>query len=181
METNNSDATAPQLSTPKVYDVSAYNYLKSKGYDIIGTHAASKSERKPEAQTYLQTNYLKFGLTGYYSGIVMKINEDIPGDVALRLSFDWCSMRQGSGKWDPTEIVVIINTDGTDDVYPVDAWSFANNAEYKWITEKISVPAGGIKKGSTITIRNADSQWPVEGSAPALRWFLDNVKIVAAE
>lgn len=181
VETDNPDANAPQLATPKVDDVSAYEALLAKGYEILATHAASKSERKPEAQTYLQSNYLKFGLTGYYSGIVMTINEDIPNDVDLKLSFDWCSMRQGSGTWDPTEIVVIINTDGNEVQYPVDKWNFVKDAAYQWINEKIAIKAGGIKRGSTITIRNADSQWPVEGSAPALRWFLDNVKIVAAD
>ena len=181
VETDNPDANAPQLATPKVDGVSAYEALLAKGYEILGTHAASKSERKPEAQTYLQSTYLKFGLTGYYSGIVMTINEEISEDVDLTLSFDWCSMRQGSGTWDPTEIVVIINTDGNEVQYPIDKWNFVKDAAYQWITEKVAVKAGGIKKGSTITIRNADSQWPVEGSAPALRWFLDNVKIVAAD
>lgn len=176
VETDNPDANAPQLSTPKVEEVSAYDALLGKGYQILATHAESKSERTPEKQTYLQTNYLKFGLTGYYSGIVMPINEDIPEGEALTLSFDWCSQRQGSGKWDATEIVVIVNTDGTDVSYPVEAWSFPQDALYEWVNEKIEIKAGGLKKGSTITIRNADSQWPNEKGS-ANRWFLDNVQV----
>lgn len=177
VETDNPDANAPQLATPKVNGVSAYQALTGKGYTILATHAASKSERKPEAQTYLQTNYLKFGLTGYYSGIVMPIAADIPSDEEMVLSFDWCSMRQASGKWDPTEIVVIVTTDNVEHVYPVGVWNFENGAAYKWINEKITIAEGVIKKGSTVTVRNADSQWPVAGSAPALRWMLDNVEL----
>lgn len=181
VESDNPDSNAPQLGSPKIDGVSAYEALLAKGYDILATHAASKDERKPQAQAYLQSNYLKFGLTGYYSGIVIPVNEDIPADQNLRISFDWCSMRQGSGKWDKTELVVIVNTDGTETSYPVDAWNLADNAKYEWKTEKILLPAGAVKKGSTVTLRNADSQWPVEGSAPAYRWFLDNFKISAAD
>ncbi len=181
VEEDNPEANAPQLATPKVDGVSAYQALLNKGYTILATHASSKSERKPEAQTYLQSNYLKFGLTGYYSGIVMPVKNEIPSDEEITISFDWCSMRQGSGKWDPTELVVIVTTDGVDHKYAVDAWNFENGAAYKWINEKVSVPAGVLKSGSTVTMRNADSQWPVAGSAPALRWMLDNVVIGKSE
>lgn len=181
VEDDNPDANAPQMATPKVDGVSAYQALLNKGYTILATHASSKSERKPEAQTYLQSNYLKFGLTGYYSGIVMPVKNEVPSDEEITISFDWCSMRQASGKWDPTELVVIVTTDGVDHAYAVDAWNFENGAAYKWTNEKISVPAGVLKSGSTVTMRNADSQWPVAGSAPALRWMLDNIVIGKSE
>lgn len=177
VETDDPGQTSPNL-TASSDGVSAYAALKKKGYTILATHADSKSERAPEKQTYLNANYMKFGLTGYYSGIVMPITYDVPADAAAELTFDWCSQRQGSGKWDPTQIVVIITTNGVETQYPVAAWALADGAAYFWKTETIQIPAGQLQKGSTLTIRNCDEQWPMVGSAPALRWFLDNVIIM---
>lgn len=176
VETDNPDANAPQLATPAVDGVTAAAALEAKGYTLLGTRASSKADRKPQAQIYIQTNYLKFGLTGYYSGITMPVEKNVPAGADL--SFDWCSMRQGSGKWDPTQIVVIITTDGVEHVFDVAVWDLPDNAAYEWKHVVIDIPVGTIKAGSTITFRNCDSQWPVADSAPALRWFLDNVKVV---
>jgi len=178
VETDDPGANAPQIGTPKVDDESAYQALLSKGYQFLATHAPSKKERNPEAQTYLQTNYLKFGLTGYYSGIVMPIKEEIDASVSTTLSFDWCSMRQGSGAWDATEIVVVVTYKGAETQYPIAVSPFQTNETYRWINEKVEIPAGAIGAGATITIRNADSQWP-SAAGSAFRWFLDNVKLVA--
>lgn len=178
VETNDPGAYAPQLGTPKVDEVSAYQAILDKGYEIMATCASTKAPRKPQAQTYLQSTYLKFGLTGYYSGIEMPLGVKEEQD-ACKLSFDWCSMRQGSGKWDPTEIVVILKNGETETQFPVAVWALEDNAEYKWEPVEISIPAGLVKRGTSIIFRNCDAQWPVADSAPALRWFLDNVKLTA--
>lgn len=178
VETNDPNVYAPQLGTPLVEGVSVYQALLDKGYEILATCASSKKAREPKAQTYLQTNYLKFGLTGYYSGIVMPLGVTEEQD-ACKLNFDWCSMRQGSGKWDPTEIVVILKNGETETQFPVAVWALEDNAEYKWEPVEINIPAGLVKKDTKIIFRNCDAQWPVAGSAPALRWFLDNVKLTA--
>ena len=178
VEANDPNANAPQMATPKVEGVSAYQALTAKGYELLATCAPNKSARKPEAQTYLQTNYLTFGLTGYYSGIVFPISEDIDSSIGSILSFDWCSMRQGSGAWDATEIVVIVNYRGQETQYPIAVSPFVTNEAYRWVNEKVEIPAGAIGSGATITIRNADSQWP-SAAGSAFRWFLDNVKLIA--
>lgn len=178
VETDNPNAIAPQLGTPVVDGVSAYDALLAKSYEILATHASSKKAREPKAQTYIQTNYIKFGLTGYYSGIKMPIEYDVPAEASAELTFDWCSQRQGSGKWDPTQIVVIIAKDGEEMFFDVPVWDAADNSKYEWRKVTIQIPAGVLKKGSTITFRNCDAQWPVADSAPAMRWFLDNVKIM---
>lgn len=181
VETNNPDAKAQQLGTNKVDDVSTYDALLAKGYEIIATHAASKEERAPQAQTYLQRNYLKFGLTGYYSGIIMPIDTDVPADVNTVLEFDWSSQRQGSGEWDKTQLVVIITTGAEETAYDVPVHEYVKDEVYSWIRASFEIPAGKIAKGSTITIRNCDAQWPVADSAPAYRWFLDNLKLKQAK
>lgn len=176
VETDNPSANAPQLATPVVNEVSAYDALLEKGYTFLATHVASKGEREPQAQTYLQTNYLKFGLTGYYSGFTFPITADIPADKATVLKFDWCAMRQGSGVWDPTELVIIVSYNGTNTNYTMDAWNFEDGAKYAWVNHTTEIPAGAIGKGATITIRNTDSQWPDE-KGRALRWFIDNITL----
>lgn len=179
VETNDPGANSPQLATPVIEEtgVSAYDAILAKGYEIIATHAPSKSERKPQAQTYLQTNYLKFGLTGYYSGIIIPIDAEVPTDEPTVFEFDWCSQRQGSGAWDPTQLVVIITNGAETENYDVPPHAYVDNEAYAWLHAKFELPAGKIKKGTKITIRNCDAQWPVVDSAPALRWFLDNLKI----
>ena len=108
----------------------------------------------------------------------MPIEYDVPAEASAELTFDWCSQRQGSGKWDPTQIVVIIAKDGEEMFFDVPVWDAADNSKYEWRKVTIQIPAGVLKKGSTITFRNCDAQWPVADSAPAMRWFLDNVKIM---
>ncbi len=175
---NNSDATAQQLGTNKVDDVSTYNALLAKGYEIIATHHPDKSERKPEAQTYLQRNYLKFGLTGYQSGIVLPKIEGVPSDTHLLLTFDTSTQRQGSGVFDDTILVVIVET-GTDrNDFELTVPHPETNGAYQWYKVEVDLKGVNITPDTKITIRNADSQWP---SSKALRWYLDNIKIIKAQ
>lgn len=170
VETNDPDATAQQLATNKVDEVSTYDALLAKGYEFLAVHHADKAERKPQAQTYLQRNYLKFGLTGYQSGIVLPaITEDIENAI---LSFDWCSMRQGSGKWDLTKLVVIVG----DKSFDVPEVVREDNSAYSWANTSVNL--GNLKAGDKITIRNCDEQWPTE---KAMRWFIDNIVLEGAE
>ncbi len=175
VETNNPDATAQQLGTNKVDDVSTYEALLAKGYSFPICCAASKDPRKPEAQTYLQRNYLKFGLTGYYSGITLPAMAGIAEGAATVISFDWCSMRQGSGKWDPTELVVVVKNGTEEQQFLVPTHAYVNDEAYAWLPVRIDL-GKSVQNGSEITIRNIDSQWPADGAA--LRWFIDNIKIV---
>lgn len=179
VETDNPSATADNLVSKAVtHDgVTLYQKLLDKGYTFLAEHAASKSARTPDKQIYGQKNYLKFGLTGYYSGMVIPIKDEIPATDELLLKFNWCSMRQGSGKWDPTELVVIVETNGNSNSYPVPALGWEDNHVYEWVPVEIEIPAGEITKGTKITIRNADSQWP-DAEGRALRWFIDNIKII---
>lgn len=175
---NNSDATAQQLGTNKVDGVSTYDALLAKGYEIIATHHSSKEERKPEAQTYLQRNYLKFGLTGYQSGIVLPKIEGVPSDAHLLLTFDTCTQRQGSGVFDDTELVVIVETGTARSDFELTVPHPETNGAYKWYKVEVDLQDAKVTPDTKITIRNADSQWP---SSKALRWYLDNIKITKAE
>lgn len=179
VEENNADANAPQLGTPKVdvdgVEVSAYQALLAKGYDIIACCHSSKSARQPQAQTYLQTNYLKFGLTGYYSGIVFPKFE-VPEGAKPVLSFKWCPMVTGAGNIDKTKLVVIVDNDGEQSTYDIANPGWEKGTALEWIPVEIDL-TGVLKSNSVITIRNSDDQWPCTDSASAMRWFLDDIKV----
>lgn len=175
VETNNPDAKAQQLGTNKVDDVSTYDALLEKGYKFPICCAEGKSPREPQGQTYLQRNYIKFGLTGYYSGITLPAITDLPDGVKTVICFDWCSQRQGSGIWDPTELVVVVKNGENEEQFLVPTHAYVENEVYSWISVRVDLGASVTKK-SEITIRNIDSQWPGGGSA--LRWFIDNIKVI---
>lgn len=178
--TNNSDAYCPQLTTPKVtideVEVSAYDALLAKGYTFTAWHASTKDERKPGAQSYLQENYLKFGLTGYQTALTLP-KLDVPAEGAnLTISFDWCSQRTGAGAWDGTKLVVAVNNGGEDVLFEVPAHNYVQDGEYSWTP--VTLALGDIvTSASKVTIRNIDSQL---ATTKAYRFYLDNIKVVAS-
>ena len=186
VESNNPDATANQLGTNKAMldgvEYTTIGILEHYGYSFVIEHAASKAAREAKAQIYVQKNYLKFGLTGYYSGITLKPIETVPANEHVILAFDWCSMRQGTGVWDPTKLVVIVKNGDEEKQFEVPDHTYVTKGDYFWTNARIYLGTTLINKDTKITIRNSDEQWPpADGSAPALRWFLDNLKIIQAE
>ena len=177
VEDNNPDATAQQLGTNKVDDVSTYDALLAKGYEFPVCCHSSKDPREPKAQVYLQRNYLKFGLTGYYSGLkfTVKPGDNLKEGMKSYISFDWSSQRRGSGLFDPTKLVVIVD----DVVFEVPEHGVGENENYRWINARIEL-GDVVKNGSTVVIRNCDDQWPCADNE-ALRWFIDNIKIAESD
>lgn len=183
VETNNPDAKAQQLGTNKVeidgVEVSTYDALLAKGYLFPVCCASGQTPREAKAQTYLQRNYIKFGLTGFYSGIVLPALKDVPRGANAAISFDWCSMRQGSGKWDDTELVVIVQNGDDEQQFLVPTHAYVNDEEYAWLPVTVDLAGAKITDGTRIIIRNIDEQWPDTSSSKgrALRFFLDNIKV----
>lgn len=175
---NNSDATAQQLGTNKVDEVSTYQALLDKGYSFPICCHPDKDPRKPQAQTYLQRNYIKFGLTGYYSGITFPKMTQVPAGAATTISFDWSVQRQGSGNYDPTQLVVIVKNGSDEKQFEVPAHDLQKDEAYRWI--HVSIDLGtALTADSEVTIRNVDSQWPA-AEAQALRFHLDNIVVKAS-
>ena len=175
VEENNSDATAQQLGTNKVDDVSTYDALCARGYTFLTVHDPAKSERKPYAQIYLQRNYLKFGLTGYQSGIKLPPITTVPEGAKVTINFDWSVQRQTSGVFDKTKLVVIVKNGTAESQFEVPDHDFKDNDAYRWIPVSIDLSSVKIDKDTEISIRNCDEQWPC---AEAARYHLDNIKIV---
>ena len=176
IESNDVKATAQQLATNKVDGVSTYDALLAKGYDFVNTNSPDKDPRLASAQTYLQRNYLKMGLTGYYSGIVLPALKNVPAGANINLSFDASSMRQGDGKWDETKLVVIVANGDDVKKYPVELPHPADGEAFQWYPISVALDGAVVTKDTKITIRNADEQWPTE-TATTFRWFIDNISL----
>lgn len=184
---NNIDANAPQLATPVVDEVNAVNALKAKGYDFLATFCpnAGKKEREPGKQIYIQSNYLKFGLTDYFSGIKLPAMEKLgEGTQNVKIGFDWCPMKRGETKnfaYDPTKLVVVLVNGENETKFPVEPLTIADGADMKWYPTVVDFKDATLNKDSRIIIRNIDEQWPAENKGEMLRWFLDNIKVYAAD
>ncbi len=168
------DDNACQLATPKIDGVSAYDALVAKGYEIPIIHADGKSDRTPGTQTYLQTNYLKFGLTAYQCGLTLPSITGIESGATVHISFQWCPMVQGSGTKDPTTLVVIVANGDNEVMYDVDPHGITADEPLRWVDADITLTGATINENTKITIRNSDDQWPHTSTR---RWFLDNIKV----
>ena len=166
------DTYQPQIVNSVVDGVTAEQELLRRGYELLRDCAPSKT---PGECIYIQRNYLKFGKTGYQGGMILPAMESLGNGVnAPTLSFDWYTQRQGTGVFDPTEIVVIITTDGNETRYNVPKLNFADNAKAEWTHANIPLTGCTLTKDTRITIRNIDSQLK---STKALRWHIDNITL----
>lgn len=171
VEEDNLDAVAPQIKTPEIDGVSALQALEDRGYQFLRV-----TTKSPGECIYIQSNYLKFGKTSYQAGIVLPSIDNIPEGTTAKITFDWCPMRQGSGKLDPVNLIVIVENNGAEQVFDVPTHGWENGHRLEWIPAEITLSGAKIDANTKITIRQ--TQWP---EATANRWFLDNIKILEAE
>ena len=146
--------------------MTAFDAVEKLGYKFI----YDKNDNK---RIYLQQNYLKFGKTGNHAGIILPPIDGVPeAKDNVTLSFDWSGMRQGSGKIDPVNLIVIFEN-GSDKVQidiPELGWEEGHKLE--WVRAEVSLKGITVNKDTKITI--TQTQWEV---GTANRWFLDNIKI----
>lgn len=164
VETDDLGATATGLGSCVYNGVSAQQALTDIGYELIYSGSSLR--------TYLQPNYLKFGRTGDQGGIVLPTNVLYPSGT-YELTFDWCPMRQGSGKLDPVNLIVVVNNGGSEQTFEVPTHGWENDHKLDWIPASVDLSGVTLDENTTITIKQ--KEW---GVSTANRWFLDNVKIV---
>ena len=170
VETDDLNATAPQIVKASANSTTALEYAESVGYEFLRVTTKTAGEC-----IYIQENYLKFGKTSYQAGIVLPAIKTVPADASgVLLEFDWCPMRQGSGKIDPVDLIVIIKNGSDETTLTVPTHNWPNGHVLEWIKATISLDGIKIDKDTRITIRQIDEQWP---AATANRWFLDNIRI----
>ena len=177
---NKSDNYAPQIITPKVEDKSAYDALLEKGYNFEFKYNPVLNPESPDVAIYVQSNYLKFNKTGtqddtkkaFQSALILPTFKSVPADGKLNVSFDWCPMVQGSGKYDATQMAVIVRNEGEEDVeFKAPEHKWADGSAMAWTTATLTIE--GVKADTKIVIRNTNDGW---AKTTAQRWFIDNIK-----
>lgn len=173
---NNPDAYCPFIHTPKVDEVSAQQALEAKGYKVLLAQNG-KTEAEAGQSCYLQVNYLKFGKSGYQSGLKLP-SFVCPDGKVVKLSFDWTKQRQGSGLYDPTQLVVIVENGTEVTQFPVPALDIEDGAVMSWTNTSVTLNGVKVDANTVIKVRPEDAQWSVSGQH---RWFVDNFKAEAVD
>lgn len=174
IETSNSSAKAPPISSAMYEGVSARDALTNRGYGL---------EEIPGAAIYLQQNYLKFGKTDYQAGLTLPAIDDLAAGTGVKLTFDWGPMVGGTGKFDPVKVIVYL-VDGSNEV---DIATFEHNLvdvvdQTKWFPAEVTIDGSNIKAGTRIRIKSdgwGDTK-ATTGASVYKRWFIDNIKLVRA-
>ena len=146
-------------------EMTCFDYIEKQGYKFV----YDKNDKK---RTYLQRNYLKFGKTGNHSGLTLKSISNVPAGTATTLTFDWCPMRQGSGKLDPVTLYVKVAQDDYVEKFDVPTHGWENGHVLEWIRASVDLSGVDITADTRITI--TQNEWEV---GTANRWFLDNIQL----
>ena len=165
VETDDLDASAPNLYGTFSNGVSIFDMIESKGYKFI-------YDKNDPKRIYYQENYLKFGKTGNHAGIIIPAMREVP-EGHLYFAFDWCPMRQGSGKIDPVNLIVDFTTGDKVTTVNIPTHGWENGHALEWIHTEVDLADIEYTNRTTITIRQ--QEWEV---GTANRWFLDNIKII---
>lgn len=173
---NQASTVQPQITKSFVDSISAEQALLDRGYAFV---RYDKNGAGANECIYVQRNYLKFGKTGFQGELILPAMESLgEGVMAPVLSFDWYSQRQGSGAFDATQLVVIIETPEAETLsYTVPALDFQSGDAARWTRADIALEGAKLTKDSRIHIRNIDSQLK---STKALRWHIDNITLAEA-
>lgn len=173
VETDDLDATATALTSIKAdvegTEMTCYDYIESRGYTFV----YDKNDNK---RIYLQRNYLKFGKTGNHAGLTLPSITTVPEGENAILTFDWCPMRQGSGKIDPVNLYVKVENGSDVKQFDIPECGWENGHKLEWIKATVDLSGVTIDKNTKITI--SQTQWEV---GTANRWFLDNIKLFPKE
>lgn len=173
---DNLNAYCPFIDTPKVEGVSAKQAMEDKGMKFLFAQQG-KTDAEAGKSCYLQKNYLKFGKSNYQSGIVLP-SVDVPAGVEVAVKFDWCPMRQGDGKMDPTKVIIIVENGEDKTVFDVPEHGMETGSTLAWIPVTIKLENVSVNKDTKISIRPEDAQWSVKSQH---RWFIDNIKVLDAK
>lgn len=170
VESDDLGSYSPRITTAEIDGVSTLDAFLERGYNFL---RVTPTTTDASECIYLQRNYIKFGRTGYQAGIILpKLAEDIPSDVTPVMSFDWCPMRQGSGKIDPVNLIIIIKNGSDEVIFDIPEDGFENGQRLEWIPAEVELTGVEITEETEITIR--PTNWQL---STANRYFLDNIEI----
>lgn len=162
--------------------------LLDRKYDFV---SKEKNEvvSNPYANVTYMCNFLKFGATNKFSGIVLPAN--LEGQQNVKVSFIWCPQRDSnhgvSKAFDQVQLGVYVKDGDTEELaYEVPAVDWGPTHKMEWIPVECTVPAELLASATAdtkIVIRPVDAIWNndywAENSSASIvmRWYLDNVKV----
>ncbi|MDE6071823.1 MAG: hypothetical protein K2G53_04645 [Muribaculaceae bacterium] len=179
---------APKADACKVDGKSALEAMQEKGYSLLSAHNFVNDKGKQDIALYLQENYLKFNKTGnftldgkkvgYQEALVLPTLNNIPANTELKVSFDWCSQKQGDGVWDATEMAVIVvnGEDEAEFAAPKHEWEVGG--DYSWAHAEVSLKGATINENTKLVIRDTNEGWAMTS---AHRFYLDNIKVYSGD
>lgn len=173
---NDPSVYCPYIDTSKIDGVSSLDALREKGYDVLYVQNGT-DDSKAGKSCYLQVNYLKFGKSGYQSGIKLPSVTPAAG-TTVTVAFDWTKQRQGDGKYDPTQLVVVVVNGENETQFAVPTLDIEDNAPLSWTSTSVTLENATINADTKLIIRPEDSQWRVKSQH---RWFIDNIKVTATQ
>ena len=83
-------------------------------------------------------------------------------------------MRQGSGKVDPVNLIIIVENDGQETTFDVPTHGWENDHKLEWIRAEILLSGVTITKETKITIRQ--TQWPAATANQSLVRQYQNIR-----
>lgn len=198
---------------------SAFDAMTEKGYTFLRKNPTGTAASKtPQTSFYLQKTvendqttgaYLRIGVTGGASGLVLPPLRDLPetGVSNVTISFQWCPVRQGNGNYDYTHLSVTVTPEGGSELTAVgngrenveetnygktEDLPFPKNEVLAWHDATLNFGDYVFKNGDRITIRPGANQFPMNakynGIATDLdpakgtcRFFLRNIKVTTTD
>lgn len=170
-------------------EVSADRKVLDMGYELLIKYNSSLAAKSAGNAVYLQRQlddndeatgvYLKFGLTGYSTGITTPALEKagLNGVNDFTVSFDWAPQRQTGGAYDKTHLAIYVG-DGTETGSRVNLedHTIASGSALEWHHVDVPFDSFTLKGTDRITIRPGANQWP-GGKTAAYRFYLKDLKI----
>jgi hypothetical protein len=178
--TDNYNCYAPYITTPKIGSTTARDTLYARGYDFVRIDSIgniTSVQNASKETVYLQSNYLKFGLTNYQAGVIFPAINNTPATTeGLTLSFDWCPHRVKAAYDEVSLSVNIVNGSDTINVATLEHGLSTENIKLQWVHATVDLSNVTINSNSRIYIRS--TQW---GEYGVHRWHLDNVKVFGTD
>jgi len=158
----------------------AYTYDLASGFlTAFAAHGYVDLNPAPKVM-YVQKYYLKFGKTGYNTGITLPAN-NFEGSTAtdVNLSFDWCAQMTGSGNIDAVTVVVEVTGAGTcsDSGTSISNEFTTTQTKGHLAWQSATLKITGVTKDTRISVRPKNMTIT---SSVQNRWFIDNIKIEKA-
>lgn len=213
--TNDCTADCLNITETTADGKTAFEAMTEKGYQFLRKNpTGSAASKTPQTSFYLQKTvengettgaYLRIGVTGGASGLVLPPLKDLPenGVSDVTVTFQWCPVRQGSGTYDYTHLSVTVTPEGGKEITTegngrenveetnygkTEDLSFPKNSALAWHDATLNFGDYVFKNGDVITIRPGANQFPMNksytgvatNSEPAkgtCRYFLRNIKV----